>query len=567
MRITILSNLILFFAILFTIPSCSGPLNDYVNTELSCKESISEITFQKEFIFLFKHDTVITQANVNDNYYTFKCKDGKRVYRKKKFRLYPLKTDSATQKSNHIVDLNNELKHNDLIGVFSKKIVLNNKSYLFQEEIGKRIIESNKRREGIILKITIQDSTILVSSIKNKPFDPMLEIAIQNYIKNNILNECFIDETNTLKFNSIVQKHLGNVKPNYFYLNPITNKVEPILCGLSYVENKNSNEFTISNCENKNTYLKFFEINQHKNILSLKEEKCILSEKIIIPKGFTIEINKGQEIDIINNASILSYSPINFKGTLKNKIIIYSTDTSGQGIHIIQNNQSSTVNHVVFSNQNSFTYKTKLMSWTLPSALTFYGGEVEINNSEFKNLFSEDAINTFRCKFTFTNSTIENTFSDAFDADFCFGTIDNCSFINCGNDAVDISGGELNLKNSKFSIVKDKAISAGEESVMNISNCKIENSSLGIISKDLSKVNSLATTISNCEIAYCAFQKKGEFGPASIVVTNNIETNCEKIHLIEFKSTCSLNDTLIKDLEYNVIDYLYGSIYGKATVK
>ena len=102
---------------------------------------------------------------------------------------------------------------------------------------------------------------------------------------------------------------------------------------------------------------------------------------------------------------------------------------------------------------------------------------------------------------------------------------------------------------------------------MNISNCKIENSSLGIISKDLSKVNSLATTISNCEIAYCAFQKKGEFGPASIVATNNIEKNCKKIHLIEFQSTCSLNDTLVKDLEYNVIDYLYGSIYGKATVK
>ena len=89
----------------------------------------------------------------------------------------------------------------------------------------------------------------------------------------------------------------------------------------------------------------------------------IHQEKIIIQKGFTIEINKGQEIDIINNASILSYSPINFKGTLKNEILIYSTDTSGQGIHIIQNNQSSNVDHVIFSNQTSFTYKTKLMSW------------------------------------------------------------------------------------------------------------------------------------------------------------------------------------------------------------
>ena len=567
MRITILSNLLLFLTIVLTATSCIEPLNDNGNIELSCKESISEITFQKEFIFLFKQDTVITQANVNDNYYNFKCKDGKRLYRKKKFRLYPLKKDQEIKQAELIVELNSELKENKLIGVFSKIITLNNEPYLFQEEMGKRIIESNQRREGIVLKITNQDSLTFVSSIKNKPFNPMLDLAIQNFIKNNILDECFIDQLNTIKFNEIVQKYFGNVKPNYFYLNPITNKAEPILCGLSNVENITSNELTISTCESKNTYLKFFESNHHKSILSLRENKCILDEKIIIPKGFTIEIYGGQEIDIINNASILSYSPINFKGTFKNKILIYSTDTSGQGIHIIQNNQSSTVDHVVFSNQTSFTQKTKLMSWSLPSALTFYGGEVEINNSEFKNLFSEDAINTFRSKFTFINSTIENTFSDAFDADFCFGNINNCSFINCGNDAVDISGGELNLNNSEFSTVKDKAISAGEESKMNISNCKIENSSLGIISKDLSKVNASGTTISNCEIAYCAFQKKGEFGPASIVGINNIEKNCKKVHLIEFKSTCSINDTLIKDLEYNVIDYLYGNIYGKATVK
>ena len=84
MRISFLLNLILFLTIVLITTSCSEPLNDNVNTELSCKESISEITFQKEFIFLFKQDTVITQANVNNNYYTFKCKGGKRIYRKKK---------------------------------------------------------------------------------------------------------------------------------------------------------------------------------------------------------------------------------------------------------------------------------------------------------------------------------------------------------------------------------------------------------------------------------------------------------------------------------------------------
>ena len=567
MRISFFTNLVVFLIIILFITSCSESSINNNNSELSCNELISKINSSKEVNFNFNNDSIVTQVDVEETFYSLKCKKGKRIYRKKKFRLYPLKKDQELKQAELIVDLNNELKENKLIGVFSKIITLNNESYLFQEEMGKRIIESNYRREGIVLKITNQDSLTLVSSIKNKPFNPMLDLAIQNFIKNNILDECFIDQLNTIKFNEIVQKYLGNVKPNYFYLNPITNKAEPILSGLSNFKSNNIKKLVFKSCETDTSYLIFFKIKKEEAVLRLKENKTVLNERVIIPKGFTIEINAGQEIDIINNGSILSYSPIKCKGTLNDKIKIYSSDSSGQGVHIIQNNESSTIDHLVFSNQTSFTYRTKIMSWTLPSALTFYGGEIKISNSHFKDFHSEDAINTFRSKYSVRNSIVENTFSDAFDADFGYGIVDSCKFIDCGNDAVDISGGHLDLSNTYFTIVKDKAISAGEESEMNVSNCIIENTSLGIISKDLSKVSAYNTTLSNCEIAYCAFQKKGEFGPATIVSKKSKESDCKKRNLIEFKSTFSLNDSVINEFEYNVIDYLYGNIYGKATVK
>ena len=364
----------------------------------------------------------------------------------------------------------------------------------------------------------------------------VLRPNINKKVKNNIaalksiasILSLVIKESDRLKFNEIVQKYLGNVKPNYFYLNPITNKAEPILSGLSNFKSNKIKKLIIKSCETDTSYLTLFKNKKEEAVLRLKANKTVLNERVIIPKGFTIEINAGQEIDIINNGSILSYSPIKCKGTLNDKIKIYSSDSSGQGVHIIQNNEASFIEHLVFSNQTSFTYRTKIMSWTLPSALTFYGGEIKISNSHFKDLHSEDAINTFRSKYTFRNSIVENTFSDAFDADFGYGIVDSCNFINCGNDAVDISGGHLDLSNTYFTIVKDKAISAGEESEMNVSNCIIENTSLGIISKDLSKVSASNTTLSNCEIAYCAFQKKGEFGPATIIAKNSIESNCKK---------------------------------------
>jgi hypothetical protein len=143
----------------------------------------------------------------------------------------------------------------------------------------------------------------------------------------------------------------------------------------------------------------------------------------------------------------------------------------------------------------------------------------------------------------------------------------NCSFTNCGNDGVDISGGRLEISESEFLNIKDKAISAGEESKLKASNCMIQNSSMGIISKDLSVVESIENKLLDCEIGYCAFQKKGEFGPAEILSTSDEITNCLLNNLIEYNSNLTFDGEKIRVFQNNVIDYLYGKKYGKATFK
>ena len=142
----------------------------------------------------------------------------------------------------------------------------------------------------------------------------------------------------------------------------------------------------------------------------------------------------------------------------------------------------------------------------------------------------------------------------------------NCSFTNCGNDGVDISGGRLEISESEFLNIKDKAISAGEESKLKASNCMIQNSSMGIISKDLSFVESIENKLLDCEIGYCAFQK-GEFGPAEILSTSDEITNCLLNNLIEYNSNLTFDGEKIRVFQNNVIDYLYGKKYGKATFK
>ena len=100
-----------------------------------------------------------------------------------------------------------------------------------------------------------------------------------------------------------------------------------------------------------------------------------------------------------------------------------------------------------------------------------------------------------------------------------------------------------------------------------LSNCEIENSDMGLISKDLSIAESKTNKFSNCEIAYCAFQKKGEFGPGYITVKKDSLINCSIAHLIETKSKLVINEESIPVFQENVIEYLYGKKYGRATVK
>ena len=49
------------------------------------------------------------------------------------------------------------------------------------------------------------------------------------------------------------------------------------------------------------------------------------------------------------------------------------------------------------------------------------------------------------------NSIFKNTFADAFDGDFVTGEMNDCSFIDCGNDGIDVSGESVTVWFGEFS--------------------------------------------------------------------------------------------------------------------
>lgn len=555
--------LIILFIALF-LNSCQENKNQVINN-FSFEKPIPKIANNELINLYFEGDTIKVKVSKAQEYFSFHCKNGKRIYRKKKFRLYALNNSKDLELARSIIAFNEDLKANELIGVYSKLISIENKDYLFQEEIGKRLIESNSRREGEIFKIEINDS-IKVGTQTGEIIYKKFVNSIENLVKTNQLNDKYFNVLDWIKFKDLAKKYFKNLNPNYYFLNPVTFQLEPIFSGMK-VSVLPIQYPQILSSEISLDFLNYFKFSIDSNSIFLKKKNTTLGKKIIIPKGLKVVLKAGETIDLISSSSILSYSAFNINGEIDKMVKVTSSDSTGEGIHILQNKDSTKINYLDFSNQFSLYDTLKYNHQSLPSAFTVYGGKVTINNSDFKDLKSEDAVNLFRCKFKIGNIKIENTFSDAFDADFCTGFMKNCNFINCGNDGVDISGGRLEISESKFLNIKDKAISAGEESKLKASKCMIQNSSMGIISKDLSVVESIENKLLDCEIGYCAFQKKGEFGPAEIFSTSDEITNCLLNNLIEYNSNLTFDGEKIRVFQNNVIDYLYGKKYGKATFK
>ncbi|MCK5504449.1 MAG: hypothetical protein KAJ10_04770, partial [Thermodesulfovibrionia bacterium] len=283
-----------------------------------------------------------------------------------------------------------------------------------------------------------------------------------------------------------------------------------------------------------------------------------LDKDLIIPKGYRVVGGEGTEINLLNSASILSYSPLELTGSEDNPVTIYSADLTGQGLIVINTGKRSRLKYVVFKDLAG----PSKGGWNITGAVTFYEAPVNISFCQFEGTRSEDALNIVRSNFVIKNSLFDRTFSDAFDADYAKGKIIDSSFIDSGNDAIDISGSFVTADNLFINKAGDKGVSVGENSIMKINKINIKNSKIGLASKDMSEVKGAGLNITGCRIGLAAYQKKPEFGPSSIAVRKVTIEKTSLPYLIENRSTITVDgkeiisrqkkkeDIILKDIKY-----------------
>ena len=613
----------LFLLSLIILTSCESGNNDIANHKqanyfsIHFSHNIFNLEDNLKVRIESKNESVPIRVKKSSNSFQIKTKKKLTFLSKKVFSLFTIKDSIQFKNFAKLNIIEEVLKQQNLIGLKSKFLSVNVKGQIhemfFQEGFDKRIIESNSNREGLIFTFS-KKSKIRYNPLE-KP-DNELNQLINNKIKQwrkGLLNtECIVDVVKWGKFLAINELLNTDSIPNLsygYYLNPVSNLIEPFLYlndkivkddlstrlaldssvvafkALSKTElsdiiksssshkladyapaignyNTDFKSIKLHSCYSKVEFEKLFK--KINGIYSLIRQKNTVNAAVIIPAGIKVQFNPGDEINIIKKGFILSFSPVKMIGTSSNPITVLSSDSSGNGFHIISARATSDLTHVNFSGLSNLDYK----SWKLPSAVTFYESPVNINNCTFDNNNCEDALNIFRSTpYVFENSIISNTFSDAFDADFSNGIIRNCKIINSGNDGVDISGSQITIENTEFINIEDKALSAGENSSMEVDSISIDGASLAIVAKDLSTVNISNSIITNSPVVYCAFQKKKEFGPSSITVKKVNFSHFKEENLIEENSKLKIDGEKIHNYRDDVKKYLYGNEYGKKTVK
>ncbi len=297
----------------------------------------------------------------------------------------------------------------------------------------------------------------------------------------------------------------------------------------------------------------FLKIDSDKKTIQFKRGSWVLDSDLIVPSGYRFVAVKGTQVELKNKAKIISFSPVEFIGSPEDPVKFFSNNHAGQGIIIMNAKDESIVNHAEFSGlSNPF-----LSGWSVTGAVTFHESPATFTNVKFLNNYSEDGLNLVRSKFFMDKVLFQGTFSDAFDSDFSTGKIKSITFLNCGNDGIDISGSQVEVDHIEINGAGDKGVSAGENSQLSINTLVGKNANILVASKDLSRVKIKKAKLENSKFGFAVFQKKSEFGAASIDVDQLEMADLELPFLIEKGSSLIVEGEQIKSKYKNIKKLLY----------
>ena len=390
----------------------------------------------------------------------------------------------------------------------------------------------------------VKKAIILINNIENNNFLKILDqngLSINSEDLENIKNIIIrrLEAFKNIPIESLEQKN------NKYYFERLESKKDYINLVFLDIEKETIEicDYNLANCKIQTLDFKYLEsiYAQRFDFLNNKDmdqiylfvgknkifdfESFNKFKKIYINENFNIKYNEGVSLNIDNENRNLTIKQNDQTGrvVISGKIIdswkiVFIGDTSNKIQNVIKNYEN------------------------LTGCLTFVDIILKNVNLSSKNSKCEDSINLIRSRGNIAEIIIRDSKYDAIDADFSKLIIEDLKINNAGNDCLDFSFGEYKIENIDLKKCGDKGISVGEKSNAYFNNVKIQETNIGIASKDSSLVEANIVNIIDTKTCVGAYKKKQEFNFADIKIEKMNCFNFKKQFLIDRGSSINIKN-------------------------
>ena len=531
------------------------PKTFYVNTLLNGKKQkfIFQEKMSKEFLERYKlrEGPIYVYSNKTEDYPMLKIENASWI-KSQKEKFYSSSEglsklhDLYKVKKNNLIDINfNQLKNNEEflsynslmialnathgLGIFNRALYYDPISKVFRPiyNDGKPSILNDKNfNDNYFSKRLNEVNLVKNSTIKIKK--KIEDININKFQDQLIRNGISLNRKEIISKLNLISERLDYIKLQKEKLNIIPKNTRKNPQKQKHVFFKSVNSLEICEKYEQNCFTENNVKNLFKSKKKISHDNYIYSRLLKNDfKNETYHFYGNKNIIIENFRNLKLYREIeNFNLFTNDQVKVENIDFDKKTISI---SQTGTYGRAIFKGKKISNWSINFQGLStgsqtifnnLTGCITFIDIEVSNINIKTKNGICEDTVNFIRSNGVIKNYSSNNSFSDSLDLDFSEIKIDNAVIENARNDCVDFSGGKYFISKGLFKFCGDKGISVGERSSVKISYSLIENSNIGIASKDGSSIQLNEVNIQKVKTCLASYKKKQEFSGGLINVEN-----------------------------------------------
>lgn len=229
----------------------------------------------------------------------------------------------------------------------------------------------------------------------------------------------------------------------------------------------------------------------------------------------TLRLGKGTSLAFGPDAFLVVRGALHAAGTPADPVVLRGSDGAWKGLYVLEADTPSIWTHVKVSD----TAALESGALALTGGVTFYRADLRARDVGFHSASAEDALNVVESTVDLQRIRIRGAVSDAIDLDYCSGTVIDLDLRDVGGDGLDLSGTDLAVTRLRAGNIRDKALSVGEASRVELFGMEANQVGVGIATKDGSRTLGSQISILDAKLhAAMSYQKKDYYDKPEMIL-------------------------------------------------